>query len=185
MSSPLEGSTSLISLIVTIITGVVVAVLYVTTRFGKGEIKGAVVGAQTTQIANTIGAIQEEFKENYKDLRKELKDLSKEVQQLNSTLSLEKYTSNEIKQTANDLTKRVNDLERKMYVLDRRINGTRGRRPDDNGDSSIDSNIMFKKCMMRIKLLCYILKHCDYSFLVMPHFFNSFICKLYLVYMCS
>lgn len=140
MSSPLENSSSLISLVVTIITGVVVAVLYITTRFGKGEVKGAVINAQTNQIASTIDAIHEEFKENYKDVRNELRELSKEVQQLNSTLSLEKYTSNEMKQTANDLTKRVNELERKMFILDRRINGNKWKKPDDSGDSSANSS---------------------------------------------
>lgn len=123
-----------LSLIATIITGVIVAVLYLTTRFGKGETRGAVIHTQTTQIVKSIEEMQNQFKETQKEIKGEVRDLSREVQALNNTLNLQQYTSNEIKQTAHELQSRVTELEKKIYDLSRRAGLPRTK--DENNNSS-------------------------------------------------
>lgn len=122
-----ENPFNLISLVVTIITGVVVAILYITTRFGKGEVKGAISQVYTQQMSKSLETIQDEFKESQKELKEEVKNISRDVNSLTNTLNLQQYTSAETKQVTAEIQRRLNDLERRYYELERRINN--GRAP--------------------------------------------------------
>ena len=131
--SAFEGSTSILSLIATVITGIIVAVLYVTTRFGKGEIKGAVTQSALKNILDDVSDFRKNYGESYKELKQEVRVLQDKVNEVNTTLRVEAHISTETKTLINDLQKRIFELERKIFELDRRSSRDRDRSPVSNG----------------------------------------------------
>lgn len=124
-----EGTFNWITLITTLITGVVVAVLWITTKFGRGEVKGAIAQQSIKSVLEEVDRDRSEFKESMKDLKIEVRRLSDKVNEVTTTLTVESHITNETKILINELNKRIFDLERKIFELDRRTSNGNGRSP--------------------------------------------------------